>query len=342
VSLTDHFRRLDSNGFPDEAFLVELARLLRARLRRAEMWDQPPAYLGYPEYADWRVAFSEGDAVAAPTLDCYFEAIAKRYASLRNQLQLKENINGLIALNVDRFILARQKKDDPIGYSVFKNLQAALHAMIDNGEIHTDQPSQPKLSNSSLLSFTIGATPASREQLENAFSTSPEWDNALPRQAKKGNGAQQLLRTCLLALPAAGVSAFSLGALAAVLKQKVRDSHALRNRPPDSEVIPKDGPDHAVSELIRIVWPTPRYKEEEEESWAKLQRCVQNAIERTGQPRTADGLRRLFKELTELAQSDAEIPSWAELARSLGVRHTTLWDHLQRLKQLVRNCLETP
>lgn len=60
------------------------------------------------------------------------------------------------------------------------------------------------------------------------------------------------------------------------------------------------------------------------------------------QERTRTGLRRLLEELSHHAQTDEEVPSWAELARRLGVRRTTLWDHLERLRELAERLHGTP
>src|SRR5437016_5905980 len=97
MTLTEHFRRLEVAGGPDEQFLAALGKALRGRLHHAGLWDHPPAYLGYPEFRIWAEAFADGDAAASPTLDCYLEAIARRYDSLADQLLLKkDNIDGLI------------------------------------------------------------------------------------------------------------------------------------------------------------------------------------------------------------------------------------------------------
>ncbi|MCI0458189.1 MAG: hypothetical protein L0Z62_14590 [Gemmataceae bacterium] len=241
MSFTDYFRRLEATQFPDEQFLALLGKAVRARLHRAGLWDQPPAYLGYTEFRNWAEAFADGDAVAAPTLDCYLEAIVRRYDSLRDHLQQKDNINGLIYLNIERFVLARQKKHDPVGYSAFKNLEAALEEMAAASQITVEGRDDARLRNASLLRFSAGAAPAGREQLEAAVGGGPLWDQALPRLVKIGKGAQRLLLGCLLTLPASGIAAFRLGDLAYVLKDRVRHAHAERNRPPDSEVVPETG-----------------------------------------------------------------------------------------------------
>jgi hypothetical protein len=342
VSFTEHFRRLETTRRPDELFLAALGKALRGRLRHAGLWDQPPAFLGYDEFRNWADAFADGDAVADPTLDCYLEAVVRRYDSLADQLRKKDNIDGLIYLNVKRFILERQKKHDPIGYSAFKNLEAVLEKMAADKQVSAEQRVEGRLRNESLVLFPSGERIASREQLEEALSTGPQWDQALPRQVKIGEGAQRLLLASLTTLPEAGVAAFRLGDLVNVLKDRVRHIHAQRNRPSDSEVVPETRTNQSICELIRIVRPDPGY-EEGRENLQHLLRRMRNAIDLLdAQERTRTGLRHLLDELSCHAETDEEIPSWAELSRRLGVRRTTLWDHLERLRELAKRLLDEP
>jgi hypothetical protein len=336
VTFTDHFRRLETTRAPDEEFLAALGKAVRGRLHHAGLWDQPPDYLGYPEFHNWAEAFAKGDAVAPPALDCYIEGIVRRYDSLRDHLRKKGNIDGLIYLNIDRFILARQKKHDPVGYSAFKNLEAALEEMSQGGQVTAEGRDRGRLRNQTLIRFTAGAPPASREQIEAVMGAGAPWEHALPRQVKIGTGAQRLLLDCLRALPGSGVAAFRLGDLASVLKHKVRNVHAQRNRPPDRDVVAETRGDQEIKELIRIVKPEPRY--ENKEVLDVLLRRIREAIESSDlQERTRAGLRHLLEELASFAETGEEVPTWAELARRLGVRRTTLWDHLERLRKLVES-----
>jgi hypothetical protein len=325
----------------DEPFLAALGKALRGRLHRAGLWDQPPAYLGYPEFQTWAEAFADGDAAAIPALDCYLEAIVQRYDSLADHLLKKDNIDGLIYLNIDRFILGRQKKHDPVGYSAFKNLQAALEEMELAGQVTTEGRDKGRLRNQSLIRFAHGAVPASGGQLEATVGRGASWEHAVPRQAKIGKGAQRLLRACLLTLPSLGVAAFMMGELVHLLKDLVRRAHAERNRPADSEIALEDRTDETDRKEIRIVQPDLRYVEAE--SFQVLRQRMHDAIGQLDlQERTRTGLHRLLEELSQHADAEEEIPSWAELARRLGVRRTTLWDHLQRLRELAERLRGTP
>jgi hypothetical protein len=344
MSFSEHLPRVSPGQYPDEALLAEVGRALRGHLRRTGMWDQPPEFLGYPAYARWHDAFADGDAAAEPTLDCYLEAIVRRYGSLMDHLLTrKANVDGLVHLNIRRFILKRQKGHDPVGYAVFKNVEAVLAELIDEGAVRPvppDPTGSGSLRNDTVLTFGEAAedVPAPRDRVEAAAAAGPGWEQALPRLSKVGKGARRLLRPCLTGLPAAGVGTFRLRDLVGPLKVRARAVHAQRNRPADQEVVSVARGDDAVRELIRIVRPQAGYGEHQE-TLERLLDCVQKGIARRDfQERTREGLRRLVRELRQHADSDEEVPSWAELARQLGARRTTVWDHLVRLRELVRGC----
>jgi hypothetical protein len=334
MSFTDHLRRLDTEPTVDPQLLSALAKALRSRLHHAGLWDLPPSYLGY-DAPTWNAALASGDT-AEPVLDCYLEAIVQRYSSLREHLDRKSNVDGLVYLNIDRFLLARQKKGDPVGYGVFKNLEAVLDEMIDSGAAVAEGLVRDRLRNATVVRLNAAAALATADQIGEAIGSGPAWEQALPRQARIGKGAQRLLADCLRSLPAAGVAGFRVGDLVAVLKERVRDAHAARMRLPEAEVAPAEGSGKAVGEIIRIVQPDGRYEEGREGRDLLIRRLREEIEDLDVQERTREGLRRVFDELCQCAAAAEEVPSGAELARRLGIRHSTLWDHVQRLRDLAR------
>jgi hypothetical protein len=173
------------------------------------------------------------------------------------------------------------------------------------------------------------------EEIESALGTISEWQLTAARQAKIGKGAQRLLDHCVRRLPSVGVAAFRLGDLVDVLKRLVRQAHAERMIQ-SQDLHPTTETEENFRGIIRILGPTSRY--DNPEALEALLRKVRAAIETMeGQERTRSGVQRLFEELCTFADSDEEIPPWAEFARCLGVRRTTLWDHLERLRRLVKS-----
>jgi len=307
------------------------------------LWEFPPAYLGYGDYSSWSAVFAEGDADALPTLDCYLEAIVRRYAALMHQLARKDNVDGLVHLNIKHFILKRQKDSDPIGYAVFKNLQATLQDLVASGVLHPIPPvpgGAVRVSNQTVLTYTAGASapPAPAAALEAVLDRSPEWEQALPRLSKIGKGAQRLLGTCIRGLFASEVGTFRVGDLVGPLKVRARAAYARRHAPAGQEVVAAEVGDNTVQGLIRTVRPDLGYQEARE-SLQRLLSCIeQGIVQQNFQERTREGLQRLVQELRQHADSDEEVPSLAELARQLGARKATLWDHVQKLRELVQGC----
>lgn len=343
MSFSQFLPQIDPEQYPDEALLKAVGQALRAHLKRMALWEHPPAYLGYGDYPSWQAVFAEGDAEAEPTLDCYLEAVVRRYGSLMGQLARKDNVDGLVHLNIKRFILKRQKAGDPIGYAVFKNLEATLQDLAASGVLHPvpPDPARPvRIRNQTVLTFTPGASasPAPVSSIEALLGGSLEWEQALPRLSKLGKGAQRLLRTCLRGLSGSGIGTFRVGDLVGPLKTRAREAYAQRNGLTGQEVVADDAGDSTVRGLIRTVRADPGYQEDSE-GLQRLLDCVEQGIVRQDfQERTREGLRRLVQELRQHVESDEEIPSWAELARQLGARKATLWDHVQRLRELVQGC----
>ena len=173
-------------------------------------------------------------------------------------------------------------------------------------------------------------TPASVAAMEVVIDGSTGWQSVIPRLSKLGKGAQTLLQECLGALPGNGINAFRVGDVIDVFTTRVRATDALRNRVPGPEVVSEKEGDSAIARLIRTVQP---------ESWQGLLDCVEKGIARQDyQKRTREGMQRLLQELRLYAESDEELPSWAELARQLGAPKATLWEHLKRLGSLVQGC----
>lgn len=339
MNLTALFRavRDDPSAENVEALLLALRKALRSRLRRLRLLDQPPQYVDYPEFRTWDEALPRDELHTDVLHDCYAEAIQKRFVALSVQLEFRDNIDGLILLNIDRFILARQKKEDPVGYATFKNLEAAVEALAAAGRVEVADRVNGKLRNSSEVRFAGAAgPPASPDRIEAALGD-PAWDRVLNRLARIGTTAQERLREALERLPAAGVRAFRVLDLIGTLKVLVREAHEARNRPPGHEVVADTDADGQVRELIRIVPADAPYSEEAEHARNLLERVrAAIAVDADLQERTRAGMLALLDELLRYTDRGGEIPAWSELARLMGCPRATFWDHLKRLRDLAR------
>src|SRR5438876_634399 len=116
---TNHVRHFNAASDPADKVLPALERLLRQRMRRRNLMAAP-SYLGYT-VSSWDAPGAFDDVVP----DCYIFAIIDRLDSLRKQLRLRSNIDGVITRNVDNFLTERQRHYDPTGYAVYRNVKAA-------------------------------------------------------------------------------------------------------------------------------------------------------------------------------------------------------------------------
>ncbi len=133
---TAYLRSLDPSGEPPDASTFkrlweDLRRALVAEIRRKGLWEGPPSYLGVFGFGSWR----EEGAVEEILVPAYTFTFVQRLRSLRVQLRLKENIDGLVIRNLRNFLHERLKDNDPLGFRVYDILRAAVRKAIGAGEL---------------------------------------------------------------------------------------------------------------------------------------------------------------------------------------------------------------
>ena len=84
-------------------------------------------------------------------MDCYIFAVLDRLKGLRNQLCTRPNIDGMIVLNIDHFLLERQRKHDPVGYAVFGNVEAVVQNAVAAEHLEVDGATDGRIHGSSIL-----------------------------------------------------------------------------------------------------------------------------------------------------------------------------------------------
>ncbi len=341
MSLTEHLRQYLASNKPDVALLASLAELIRERIWKSGMWEQPPDYFGYPEYHSWREAFAADDPSPGPAGDFFLEEIVRDRSFLEETIQAGNAIDAWMRQRIKWFLIDRQKKHDPIGYRVFKNLTAVLEAMIADGSATATNQVQGKLRNQSLIrlkSVEPGSL-AGEPDLARLIDTDPEWQPVLLRLAKLGKGAQQLLRERLVRLSSAGVDAFSVGDLAAILKAKVRALYEAWNRP--SECTSTGSPTTPENpDEFRTDAPDERYGDGDEHL-DSLRREVPEAVERSEYiSKVKRGMLVVFEDWLNYLQMGRDHPPLREWAAQLGLPKSSLGDYLNRLRLVIRGILE--
>jgi hypothetical protein len=178
TTFTEHVRDFGPTCDPAGCVLPRLEQLLRQRMRRRNLLTAPPSYLGYTAILAWDAPGSFEDVV----VDCYIFAFLDRLQGLRNQLRVRPNIDGLISRNVDNFLLERQRRNDPVGYAVFGNVEGAASDMVAAGELAAEGTGEGRLLNSSVLRLDPLAAAgelATADRLRGLLAEAPGWAEAI-------------------------------------------------------------------------------------------------------------------------------------------------------------------
>jgi hypothetical protein len=341
MTLTEHLRRYIVSGEPNVALLAALAELVRERIWKSDMWEQPPDYFGYPEYGSWGEAFSGDDPSPGPAADFFLEEVVQELPFLERTIQEGNSVEALLRQKVKWFLTDRQKKHDPVGYRTFTNLVAVLEGMIADGAATATNRVRSKLRNPTLIQLKLGdsgPTPAARD-LARVVDTDPDWLPVLRRLAKLGKGAQRLLRERLDRFPSQGVVAFSVGELGAVLKARVREAHEAWNRPAGgspatSRRTPEPSDDFRTDAL-------PGRYSSFEECLGALRQGVPEAVERSDYtPKVRRGMLAVFADWLKYLAVGQDHPPLREWAAQLGLPKSSLGDYLQRLRSLIQEVLK--
>ena len=132
---TRYLRSLDEDGNPpsEEAFLEAwgaLAVALRRELLRRGLWDRPTLYLGVEGGNRW-----EESSLEELVADLYSFVFVDRVRSLRAQLRVKPQVEGLVFANLRNFLYERQKRYDRLGFRVFEFARSACRDALSGSEL---------------------------------------------------------------------------------------------------------------------------------------------------------------------------------------------------------------
>ncbi len=157
---TDYVRAPDPKDREVAPLLVALRAALRSEIKRRGLWETLPSYLGIYGSERWDAGEGGRSGVGGGPLDelladCFGYIFVDRLRALAAQLLVKDNIEGLVYLNVRHFVYERQRDCDPLGTRVFEVLHRAVRAAIDAGELAI-LAGDPKIRNDTLLTWNAG------------------------------------------------------------------------------------------------------------------------------------------------------------------------------------------
>jgi len=225
---TELVRRL-GEGIDPELFSAawsQLRALFRVELKKRGLWDSSPNYLGVYGWERWETAEGEArsDALDELVAEGYSFIFVTRIRSLKAQLEVKPNIDGLVLLNVRHFLHERQREHDPLGFQVFEIAHTAVRFAIDQGNLQV-LAGDPKVRNDTLLGFDPATAP--EEPAREAGPIVVRWNDDLMPDLVTAKGRDQeavidRLRKHLLALPDHGIRSFRFRSMLDPLKYDAR------------------------------------------------------------------------------------------------------------------------
>ena len=349
--LTDLFVQIDKERSFSEELFVAIHRLLRWELRRRGAgFRLSPSCFGCADWDFWEDMYVRGDTekVLRSTgplmdlaVDCYEYAIIRRYGSLSDQLKVKENIDGLIRLNVRNFVTERQRKSDPCGTKAYLNLRAAVEELLLSGDWQAEGLRRGNPCNDTRL-FVAGAADqeaASKSELDEWLSASPD---AIEVARQIGASVRDDIQTSLqdqLRQQGRTIACMFFGDLVDVWKQRARRGYeGVRYREETDLAWSGDDEDGDSSrDLIR--YDDERYVSFEEAF--DNRRRFQQLREAVAESDYYSPVRKRLGEILEaledvvLDKTSGELPSQAAMARRLEISTSTYSDDINRLREII-------
>ena len=360
---TRYVRALDQRGEPPdqrsfEATWQALRAGLRRELCRRGLWRRSPSYLGFYGWPRWTEAKRETwDALDELAADCYCFIFVQRVASLRAQLLLKPNVEGLVFLNIGHFVHGLQRRHDALGTRIFTIMRCVIREAVDAGILQAIE-GDPGVSSDTVLAFSDVATGPASEATLNSF-VGPWCEDLLPELlTTRGKGQVKLnarIRTKVLALEGQGIGAFRFRDLVSALRGSVRRhwTAILEQNEMGEEGTELTGDD--VPSVVKLVSPDTTF--EARQSFRQLLDCVGRELAGLDPKENDDRARAELQAIWDLlvvwasegaegcealltqAPSDTDkTPSRREIGRLLRIPRGRLPGLYGKLGDLVRKC----
>jgi hypothetical protein len=277
-----------------EEVMAALRLALRGELRRRGLWNKPPSYLGIYGWESWisrrerpgppaggGVRLLGEGALDELLVDCYAFIFVDRLRTLKAQLLVKPNIDGLVFLNIRNFLYERQKEHDPLGFRVFEVVSAAVRKCLAEGTLHWLE-GDPRVRNDTVLGFDPAADSLPRQVDLRTWAGRVD-DELLP-ELVTARGERQDEVTARLALRLRelrreGIESLRFKDLLDALKDGVRERWAVILQS-DERIETEQGQGTAA----RAWLDRPGRVYEERERFRALVSCVLEALERLQAP----------------------------------------------------------
>ncbi len=335
---TQHVLDLDADLTPTEFQLAldGIWTLLQQELRRRGIFGRPPSYLGYSG-KDWLDPLASEEA----SHDCYCFAVLHKLQLLKTLAAAGKNIDGFVHLNIRHFVTEKQEKHDPIGYKLFKNLQATLKATVEKGLLNPDGNPDPYTADTVFTRPGPGVDPVEGEILREALLGDVELAEDMRRRPKPilitlGQGAQLLLGGCVNRLVQSGIKSFRLRDLKDCLLQIISDEGLTRQTVIASQVGSANDDQGDFLDAFRTIRAKPRYEEIEgfKNLVAEVHDCIDELARRA---EIKQRLHLVFETIVGQIVAAEEPDSQAELGRNLEISPSTIGEYFQALRKILED-----
>lgn len=345
-----------------------LAKVLRQEMRQRGLWNTPPTYVGVYGWQSWQ----QPGALDDITNQCFTYVFVQRLRSLKAQLQVKDNIDGLVFRNVRNFLHELQKEHDPVGYRAYEVLRAAVETALEDGSLRVvDEAGQKAagragsrgISGDTVLALTSAVESqgepdtGERERRRRILDElAGQWTGELLPEfiVARGRGRDEVARRLADRLPqlaAEGVPGFRFGELLGHLRSDLRQRWAAilwqdrgSNRASRDAVEVATGGDEEDTGFVRVLSlyrppPTPGNELVQRQAFRRLTDCVSRAVESApvGE-RVRRYLDRLWQFLRTCAKSSEQVPSKRTLASFLDIPRDRMPELHRMLADYLRRC----
>lgn len=312
------------------AVLDPLGRLLRQEMCRRGICRQRPSNWGYAGHS-WREVETFNDLLS----DCFASVFdgeeGKRLARLRQRAQHQPSIGGTVRTAVRNFLNEQERKKDPVGHAVFKNIQAAVAEALRGGQMRVvnGKPGNATVTNRTVVVSASGGgcTKAHPTDLRAAINGWADGASLCGGMAKRSHRGLQAAAQVLSRLSEARLDSWRVGDLVDALKQ------ALPRR--------EDG---AFLELVSTVpgrEPPPTRPVEDEDVVELKSGRTQAAIEGLScQRKVKDRLLRLWAFMINWYREDGSFPKQAVVVEALGLTRQRVSESYALLRPLLAEIWE--
>lgn len=284
-----------------------LRAALRSELKKRGLWDSPPGFLGVYGWETWEAA-----ALEELLADAYVFVFVDRLRSLRAQLQVKPNVDGLVFLNLRHFLHERQRAHDPLGFRVFEVLRSAVRQAVATQTLQVIE-GETEVRNETLLRFP-GTEPETRPP-EELVRVVDGWCAALLPDlvTLRGQGQDEVVGRLCRRLPDLrlhGWGSFLFREVADAFKTAARQRWAAALIHEMPEIVPET-PESVASRSV-----PPDSSLEERQSFQRLVGCVQASLDRL---EAREKTKRYLSTLWQFFRIQAADPDDGRFSRLLDV-----------------------